>query len=416
MRMDWDKDKNQITIGKAVFSSYMNFKNSQAFAREVFRLNDIPYPSRGAGWLTVERGDYESLDDLGISDYIQSYVAEEVPCKPLQKVNKEVGDILGCSYATLYRHFQKLQFKAFVAPVYHLYKYVNTWQHKRGIIVKDTLERVWQRKDILEPVYKDGLYNLLPIVAETGLTPQELKKELKGGWKIVAGNSRTRNIYIARGARSRRSGLTWLTTKAPTTLIQHGIPIDKPGTEYLASNFKGHWKDRRKMFDELRMFTDTEMLAGQLGIQTSIKPTWTPRRLKEEHDRLAKLVNQKRFSPEKYESLRGFPVERFEHEGYVATLLDSALLIAEEGSDMGHCVAGYTSCVKSGTYLVYSVSKDGQKSSTIGINRLEGSPQRVVVQQHYGKYNAHLKDENEKALARLLELEINNQLKGNEHE
>lgn len=395
MKIEWDQEKNIITVGKAEFDSYKQYKNARVWAFIVLERNGMDTRSE------------ISIDNEGKVSYKLSH----------KELNKLMGDKLGCSISILFKQFDKLQKKAFVVPVYHLYPYVNEFKPWNKRIAQRVVAELNESKELLEQVYQDKLYSLLPVVNALGKSPQELKKIYGNGWKNVAKNSLTKNKLLMRHFRwsSEEGRKKVFEADLPSTLIQYSGYIGSTALIYLKNNFKGSWKDFDKMVRESRIYTDTARLAEQLG--EKMNPKWSPRRIHEEHNRMSRELNARKFSPKPFEWTVNLPHE-IEHEGYKATLLNSRLLIAEEGTAMGHCVAGYAEQVARGDYLVYSVTKDGERSSTVGLylhqisHEKIGEPKPVQIrtwklQQHYGKYNEYLKEEAEKQIGNKIVAALN---------
>ena len=64
---------------------------------------------------------------------------------------------------------------------------------------------------------------------------------------------------------------------------------------------------------------------------------------------------------------------------------------------MRHCVGGYARPCAQGTYVVYSLHKDGQRT-TLGISRHKTTYEKAnhafnyILNQHYGRFNEQVKD------------------------
>ena len=380
MRIEWDQERNVITIGKAVMKDYMRFQNSAAFANFVLKANDIP---------------------LHLSTY----------AKNSKDSNKMVADALGCSRSVLYAHFNKLQLKAFVSPVYHILKKVG---YSRKGFSGTAIKKIHINREKLEEVYNDGLYNILPVVFELGKSPKELKKELKNVWKKLAKNSLNKNKHLMRacnGYQSKEEMLTRL-NDIPTTVLKNFHSKESACMKYIANNFKGKWNKPFLLRNEINLFSDTSYLAHTLN--EKVDPAWSPRRMKEEHDRMSKELHTRKYSKDVFESVKDIPVKELVLEEYKAVLLDNAFAIAEEGTEMGHCVGLYANNVRDGEYLVYSVLKNGERSSTIGINPIfkRGQNQELEkggwkMQQHFGKYNSEVVCPIENEIAEKLIFKLN---------
>lgn len=400
MKLEWDEKSNIIRIGKAEWKRYQNFKNATAWAFAVCEMNDINVRK----YKTQFRVTTKTLFMEGIQS---KYSHKER--------SKALGDLFGCSISVLFKHFMALQAKAFITPVYPLYKKLveyKPWNKGKGWDA-NVLAQVNVNKELLQPVYNDGLHNILPVVNALKKSPQQLKATYGNTWKAVANNSLSKNkklMSVYRYCDEDRLKVVF-SSDIPSTLIPLAASLHEEVLLYLKKNFKGSWKDKKKMLFEGRLYSDSIQLAEQLG--KKVNPKWSPRRMKEEHGKMIQEFNARKYSADVFEWTKGMP-KRIEHLGYVAALLDSRRAIADEGTAMGHCVAGYAEESANGNYLVYSVTKDGERSSTIGIHRprhYDGGSfvedKHWQVQQHYGRFNARVDDEAEKAIAKRVIGDIN---------
>jgi hypothetical protein len=379
MQIEWDKEDNIIKVGEATFNRYVQYKDSKAWALYILSKHQIypaPYPKKTQ--------------------------------------NKEIADALKGSRTQLFAHFNALQKKVFIAPVYEIIKKI---AYSRNMWAANNIARINQNKDILLQAYKDKQYNILPILNYTGESPKDLKAKYKNVWKNVTSNSLRKNIAIAKviSTRSEEETIKIFASNLPSTLLRmkeiNYLNVD--AIQYLANNFKGEWNNKHKMITEGRYFQEMAKMAKDQGKDVSTK--WSVRRVKEEHDKLVVTANKKKYSTVPFIHLKDFKVKQIEHEGYVATLLESPYDIYAEGSYMGHCVGMYSSYVASDNYLVYSVTKNGERSSTIGINitKHERDVETVTgteaiktnhytLQQQYGRFNKTVTDVHEKEIANLL--------------
>ncbi len=71
---------------------------------------------------------------------------------------------------------------------------------------------------------------------------------------------------------------------------------------------------------------------------------------------------------------------------------------------MRHCVASYIPNMDNGGYLVYSVRKNSDQTSTIGYIKTENG---WKIHQHYGKCNSVIKELMEILVAKAVEMELN---------
>lgn len=316
---------------------------------------------------------------------------------------KEATTILQCTPSVLYKIFNKLQYKHFVVPYMDYASKIAF--NKRGVDPA-MLDKVVKNKVILDQAKEDGLMNLIPFVCQHGKNPSELKGMFGKHWKKIANNSLHKNKYLSKFGKNAGEY-----AEIPTTLLMQkrfsGASVFL--MKHLALHYKGKWKDVGKSYTTVNTITDTERLADTLG--KVVNPAWTPRRLKEEHDKLAKEVNARKYSKDVFVSVKNIKHKELEHQGISAILLDNAFDIAEEGTSMNHCVGMYGSNVARGTYLVYSIrDNEGSRLSTLGINIYkENNPLiRYVFNQHYGKCNATVTCEKQKYLVDHLIESLNN--------
>lgn len=371
LRIDFDTETQQFKVGNFVIEDYTTYQGCYKFAIAMLREHGLVFNSHPR-W-----------------------------------VYKQFSALFGIGPSKAFTHFKKAQYKYLVAP--HLDVLARV-AFKPGRIDQKALKQIKMKRHVLDPVVNDKLYNILPIVLATGKSPQELKKALGGTWKTLCKNSLNKNSAVVKNFTSNwvaenDSYLDYLKDRAtlPTTVLQTYKGYYPDVMKHLTTYYKGTWK--KLDLNTTRLVGDTKRLATQ--IEAPFDPLWTPRKMKEKHDQYAREVNALRYSPAKIEWLK--PIcHVFQHEGYAATLLDSRALVAEEGTVMGHCVGGYAESVAEGHYLVYSITKDGERSSTLGISvkgnwHPENKKQRYFTfNQHYLRFNKPVTDEYEKELAKLL--------------
>lgn len=373
MKIEYNKETNTITIGKYVVSKYkhLTFKD----------------------WL------YEVLieNDCHAKVY------------PRKEYYKTATEVLQCTPSVMYKIFRKLQYKAYVVPYL---EYVNKIGFRKNGVDYYTLEKIVKNKALLDQAKEDNLWNLIPFICQFSKSPAELKVMFGKHWKKIVNNSLNKNKYLALlGARAGAY------CNVPTTLLKQQSLCRHNSLElmqYLTMHYKGKWSIISNDYKVLHLFCDTQLLADSLGKE--VNPKWSPRRLKEEHDKFSKEVNAKKYSKGVFESLATIKVKSLVYKsGVSAVLLDNAFDIAEEGTCMNHCVGGYSGEVAKGNYLVYSIrDKDGLRISTLGIHIVKGSMEdkgsdqsRYVFSQHYGKYNSPVTDLEQIAIVESLLIQLN---------
>ena len=292
------------------------------------------------------------------------------------------------------------------------------------------IQKIWTNLEIVEQAKKDGIYNIVPWILEKEEHPQGLKEDFgKSVWKKLCKQSMTRNKFIAAGAkRFRYEGSVEDAIALPSYILKRGGNCTfqwTSSTKWLVENKllnSSQLNTRGTGFSNqirlARYYEDTKRMAGELG--KGFSHNWSPDKMKEKHAEYVRLINLKRYSPEPFECLKGFNVQVVQHKGYVATLLNSAALVHEEGEVMHHCVGGYASSVAQGNYLVYSVTKGGKRSSTIAFRQQgildQNEPGKVIqnytwtFNQHYGYCNAHIENEHEADLKDIILQQLNPKL------
>lgn len=321
-----------------------------------------------------------------------------------KEFNKAASQMFGRAPTKMYKHFKALEYKKFVVPYRHLL--VKT-SFRPGRIDLDALHKIRACKEAMQEVYDDGLFHLLPVVAYSCKSPKELKKDMKGAWKVIANNSANKNRVLAKNFRPDQFADY---CKFPTTLLKNTHQFDVPTMQHLTAYYKGEWSNKNRIYEVSRLVRDTKTMASQL--RRAFDPLWSPRRMKEEHDQMSKDINALRYPKTVFPWVSNVNPKTLQLGEYTATMLDNAFAIAEEGSCMSHCVGSYANYSAQGSYLVYSITKNSERSSTVGLYvEKRDNKLRFSFNQHYGKYNAYVKDEIEKSIPDELIKLLNNDQK-----
>src|ERR1044071_2321064 len=198
MKLEWNEENQTITLGKKVWDSYYPYTKPMEWVYDVLSANDI----------RIVGSKYNDEDDFVFKTvWVEGNEFKELPPKPprlnMKAWNKAVGDALGCSYATQYRIFMKMQFKLFIGDDWRILRKIDYWNFRKGWDV-NAYRKLKKHRAILRQTYNDGLYNLLPFVAQFGQTQQELRDVFKkagrlADWKIVTRNSVSKNKLLVRG-------------------------------------------------------------------------------------------------------------------------------------------------------------------------------------------------------------------------
>jgi hypothetical protein len=336
-----------------------------------------------------------------VADIYDLSLSPVVPL-PSKEYNKVLCDFVGGSASALFKWYSKLYIKQYLVPFAGMKGYFYKTYH---IFDNERLYNAFQIKDIVLQAWKDKQYNIIPLIIAFKAPPSSLKKKFGNSvWKKLCTNSKYRNQKLS----YHEDFLIPELIDIPTTLLERYLSFGDDSKKvaylkYLKNNFKGSWSKPEKLVTQAYLFSDTFRMAQQL--EQPFNPEWTPRRLQEEHDRFITLQRITRrpdeHTKEPFEFSVAWP-DYIKFGGYTAHLLKSPLEIAEEGDYMGHCVASYIGMVASGQYIVYSVRKDGKRSSTLGLSAVTTAmPARGLVEfnQHYARFNQIVVDPSEHDIA-----------------
>ena len=347
---------------------------------------------------------------------------------PLRDV-RDACKVMGIGTEKKGNHFKKFNEKFGITPSHFRKKLyalmLETWYdpvkkdaHKycytsRGI-QPGLLNRLFEQKESLEQCKKDGIQNIEPFVFYLNKSPKELRELFgKSLWKSLCKNSMTRNIYIAK-----------LWGMVPFTRDEYHVKRVNIMQKFPSYILKQGNKSIYRTFDEVdlwvyltvgkqmsssqelqmarNMALDTKRMAKQLDKHWSLE--WTYAKMCEKHEEYSKAILARKYSSETFDHLKDFKLKELVLGEYTAILCESPLSIQQEGEAMHHCVGSYADSVAAQKYLVYSVRKDGKRSSTIGIFVRDD---KYEFNQHYGHCNKHVKDANELEVRKLLIAKLN---------
>lgn len=322
---------------------------------------------------------------LGLGGPIWGPVFELAKQRGSKSYYKTFSEIYHVTPSQFVRTLNAIMYKVWVHPVKRWYlKYAFV---RGGRIHYPLLNKIHLHRALIEQVEKDGLDHLTPLVLFTGKSVQELRKECgKSLWKTLCKNSRTRNHLIALHIEMEGNyrGDSFVEQLRSACRFPSGYlktqNSDVDAAAWWAFNVcEGVYRGNGGLLmREADLYADTERMAAELG--ASFNPQWSQRKMKERHDEYAAKHRSKEFSPEPFCESKTIVLQG----GYVAKLLNSPLAMADEGAAMGHCVAYYSRQCASGSYAVFSITKDGERESTLG---LEKDKNRWGIQQHVTRFN-----------------------------
>lgn len=383
LRLEVGED-GYIYCGKAKLGPEQFYDRRKGFVNAVLNGNGLKTPMPyvdTTGERTYLSGTYEKGSDI-FHDFIEHKSIGIVA------FNKEITDLIGGSSVSLHRWYKKLYKKQYMVPFSHMIGYF--YYGSKHTFSRIKLAKAYEYKDIVLQAHKDKLYNIIPLVIEFCMSPQELRQKFgKGVWKKLCSNTTTRNKHLAYFGDNIPDVID-----IPSTLLQvinkefgpnRAVRQDNVLAAYLkhlSIHDKGHWGDRPRVVARYGPFRDTRRMAMNVG--AAFNPEWSPRRLIEEHDRLAgeeRAALRRRdaeFNNKPFEFTENWP-ETFSFCGYTAHRMDKPLDLIDEGEAQRHCVAGYGRAVARGEYLVYSIRKNGKRSSTLGLTVQTDAPWPAAV-------------------------------------
>ena len=317
--------------------------------------------------------------------------------------NKAIGDILGVNEAIFKKHYNALMYKVLCAN--YGKEVLNLCYNGYGLKYV-LLHRVISNYDKIKQVQKNGLHNLVPVVMMTGKTPFELKQEMKAHvWKNITRNTKNRNkLIFAPLAYSSSMEDICYRVNIPSTILEYCPRVEEKLAIFIVKEMKGNYKNRKMFRELLNLARDADFALRNIGKE--INPNWSIRRVKEEHDKAIKEYNAKIYSNDNFMWSENIKKE-YTIGNFKATFLNSKADIANEGQEMHHCVAFYAEESSQGKYVVFSITENGNRYSTLGLTRniITG---KVQFQQHYKKCNAEVDSGEAVELSKIIIEDINN--------
>jgi hypothetical protein len=374
-----DELNRDIHIGEWKVPKYTLYKNNNEdkveFLYNVFNFNDIstkiPFPSKANNW------------------------------KFNHKENKIIGDLLGVSRDRLFKHYSSLSYKLWVADVRD---YVDLLGRRvGGRIHRSLLQAIWERKELLDELKEDNLWNIMPICFYFNMHPSEIKKHLgKSTWKKLCKNTKSRNKTLVSALINTSEAICEICDLRTGTLKYLSKVCCEIDLLDLFENMAANSKILTNFTKMSRLHSILLDSVHRLGIRP--KKVWDYEKLKEVHDRAAieKSLERERKKNELFKKPFKFKYaypETISFGEYRATLLKSPEELHEEGKEMRHCVGSFAGSVQNGYVLIYSVENTDlkKKSSTLEI-RLHD----LSIGQHYAKFNEEVVNPLELTLAEIV--------------
>lgn len=393
-------DNIQITVERdAEGKPFVSFKSPLGVDRTEYKYRRFHDMNEFLAFAGIKQQVYEHVTHKlrGVPSPVEVIEFNREPTVEETEAVKQRKDNYNAKYAKLkneaifkytrvpQKEFLKLingkMFEAFVKPIPELIKLKLCFG--RNKLSMDKVNKVIKALPLLSQAYADKQTNILPFILHTNKSPKELKEMLgKGLWKRVCSNTFSRNkaiieassvnhwMHLGEFSPAFKKELTHLVT-VPTSLLKYG-GYSSNTINWLKTNCKGIWNRPADIKRQADFFIDTARMIAQEteGDQTEIQVkmlNWSVKRVNDEHEAATKRIFNKRFSKDRYHWADLVPIGPFMYEGYLVTPLFDSYSIAEEGEAMQHCVGSYAYQSQRGDYLVLSVTKDGERHSTIGM-------------------------------------------------
>lgn len=410
------------------------------------------------------KGSYPSFGRKGGSQVVKSFLDAVLTKEQLQSAYEyaqemqsaqlyykhfytKAGEILGCSPRNAIKIWNAAEYYTKIEPRKTLVDLLA--RRRRGRVSAGLFKELVECEEKLIEVHNDGLKNILPLVLYFKMLPHELRKLFgKAMWKKLAANSFHRNSLLTKNiedlcspycievdnesSRQYLVKITKLIMPVRSTLLAnnnymmffqrnmvHRNMVDVIGMSE-AFNFIYDRAIKKMPMKNLDSFilrrlqrksdhiADTYTMAEQLGEKFNI---WKHdlesfETIHDEmHRKLQEIREKQMFSPDPIECLSEIPFKGLVLGDYSIELLQSRLDIHNEGKSMGHCVGSYADRVAGGRYLVYSIKKNGERISTLGLDcgtktwhrfvadeKPQEQPGGWAYSQHYGRFNQQVKD------------------------
>lgn len=367
-----------------------SFAPSSYIAKTV--LDNLPYE------LLLESGVYKEKSKRGGAFTLDSYEYD------IKAQNKLLADLYGPKVGKRVRGLNFNAAMGYFAPEVQKYLWCDpkkVWGKKPVLFYKPNLQKVYKvfrHKELFDQLLADNLIYLAPVTGFLGFTPQKAKSRFgKGLWKQICSWSPYR-IKVFGEYLENFWPLTSVCPSLPTQELEClvNIPASRMKAMTQVASYYGTSESRiwtlRNMKNSNRnvaralydLSLDTQTQLDQLG--RKVNTSWSPKRMKEEHDKASKEILAQQFSSEPFCEPFTTTVDE-----YTFNLLTSPLDIAQEGQTMRHCVGSYAQRAKEGLYKVFTVEGKGERA-TLGVAVGVGLGETLKFNQCYGAYNKRVSE------------------------
>jgi hypothetical protein len=231
------------------------------------------------------------------------------------------------------------------------------WVNQKNTAIKGLF---LARADLIFAAQDDGIPQVAPILAATGGTPEQCRARFgKGLWRQIHHSDLKHNVWRARLSLEFGITIPRMAHIAPN-LLYAMRPLIKRYTA-VAALMAAHFATNRQDLEEAAM-----LVRDTLHMDGTARESWSLRRLREEHDRLAAQHARRRASPVPFAE-----PWVFEAGGYKFTRLISRADFAEEGLVMKHCISSYQDHAAHGKEVAFRVEGKERASASFSKRHLE---------------------------------------------
>ena len=226
------------------------------------------------------------------------------------------------------------------------------------------------RADLVAACDRDGIPQVGPIVAAFGAPPAEVRSRIgKGLWRRVHHSELRHNVYRAVLKVRTRLPFDVIMSIPPAALREAPGMVKSSGETVvgIAARIAGNRSEMREAVMHVR---DILYMGGR------VNEKWSTRRLREEHDRLARKMAMGKASAVPFAEPWSDEIDGFR----ITRLISEADFVAE-GYAMHHCIAGYSERAKRGHEIAFRIEGPERASASFshtGHLELKGPCNRAV--------------------------------------
>lgn len=318
----------------------------------------------------------------------------------------KIGDYLGCSFAKWRKVWNAIQYDFWIRPIeHHSWRFAFNRQKKPKASL---IRMIWRVKKELDECLENGTYNISPFIFYCQRNPKQLKEALgKANWKQICKNSFSRNKKLAQHMQSfyenkivedpvNHIRLNFEKVKdLPSTAFDyyHQQIQTRPLVVNAALKNMSVIKNKDDFRDKFNLINDTYNMSRQIDEEV-FKFNWSLKKIKEKHDKYKKIIDARKHGDGEFPYV-GKIVEYLSLENFEAKLLKTGLEVGQEGRQMHHCVGMYSKYCYAYERVVYSVTRNGEKYSTLSF-RIDKKEQMDKEGNIYNTFREFKKDQHYK--------------------